>query len=65
MYEQSYMKALDWAGFCGGSASTSYWLTRDSLLGVMEELGLSVQIGSDEKESNPNGPCITGTALRC
>jgi hypothetical protein len=77
MYEQSYMKALDWAGFCGGSASTSYWLTRDSLLGVMEELGLSVQIGSDEKESNPNGPCMllfakravaagfTGTALRC
>lgn len=57
MYQQHYLKALDWAGFCGGSAPGSYWLTKDSLLGVLEDLGLSVEIGFDKK-SNPNGPCM-------
>ncbi|MFM7747333.1 MAG: hypothetical protein ACKO7X_05375 [Bacteroidota bacterium] len=28
--EQSYKEALQWSGFCGGSAPTSLWLTRDN-----------------------------------
>jgi len=39
MYQQSYLKALEWSGFCGGSHPISFWLTRDSLLGALNEHG--------------------------
>lgn len=29
---QSYKEALEWSGFCGGSAPVSKWLTRESIL---------------------------------
>ena len=63
MYRQSYLKALELAGFCGGSVPISYWLTKDSLLGYLEDLGLKVEIGGDELD-HPNGPCILLYASR-
>lgn len=57
-YRQSYPETLNWGGFSGGSAPTSYWLTPDSLLGMLEALGYAVQVGADEKD-HPNGPCMT------
>lgn len=62
-YRQSYLSALDWKGFCGGPAPTSYWLTRDSLLGLLEELGFVVVIGDDTK-THPNGSSMTLYAAR-
>jgi SAM-dependent methyltransferase len=62
-YKQSYLKALQWKGFCGGPAPISYWLTRDGLLGVLEDLGLQVEISADHK-GHPNGPCMTLFASR-
>jgi SAM-dependent methyltransferase len=58
MHEQNYLEATKWKGFCGGTAPTSYWFTRQSLLDVLEELKFDVTIHEDEKH-HPNGPCIT------
>lgn len=57
LYEHRYGEALAWGGFCGGAAPVSYWLTRDSLLAVLNNLGYRVTIG-DETRDNPNGPSI-------
>lgn len=63
LYKQSYLEALNWGGFCGGSAPTSYWLTRDSLIGLLEDLGFKVLIGDETKE-HPNGSAILLFASR-
>ncbi len=63
LYKQSYLDALHWKGFCGGSAPTSYWLTKESLLGLLEELGFEVAVGDDAK-THINGPAMTLFATR-
>jgi SAM-dependent methyltransferase len=62
-FKQNYLEALKWKGFCGGSAPTSYWLTRESLIGVLTDLGLNVTIGEEQKD-HPNGPAILLFASR-
>jgi SAM-dependent methyltransferase len=62
-YRYSYLDALQWQGFCGGSAPTSYWLTRDSLLGALTELGFDVVVGEDARD-HPNGPALLLYAKR-
>ncbi len=62
-YKQSYVDALHWKGFCGGAAPTSYWLTKESIIGVLSDLGLKVVIGDDARE-HPNGPPMTLYASR-
>ena len=54
--EQSYKESLGWSGFCGGSAETSLWLTRDSILGLLEHLGYRTIEVSFESHDHPNGP---------
>ena len=56
-YTHKYGEALKIETFCGGSASTSTWLTRESLLGLLEDLGFTVTVGHETK-SHQNGPCI-------
>ena len=56
-YQQHYLAALNAAGFCGGNAPTSYWLSRASLLGLLDDFGYKVTIGTDEHD-HQNGPCI-------
>jgi SAM-dependent methyltransferase len=56
-FEQSYLEALAWGGFCGGSAPTSNWMKKDDLLMVLKDLGYSVTLGADSLD-HPNGPCI-------
>ncbi len=62
-YKQRYLDALKSKGFCGGSAPTSYWLTKESILGVLSDLGFQVVIGDDTKD-HPNGPAMTLFASR-
>ena len=62
LYEQSYLDALQWKGFCGGSAPTSYWLTKESILGVLSDLGFQVVMGPDFQ--HPNGPAMMLFASR-
>jgi len=56
--EQSYKEALGWSGFCGGSAETSLWLTRHSILGLLEHLGYRTIEVSFEALDHPNGPAF-------
>lgn len=56
--EQSYKEALEWTGFCGGSAPTSRWLTRRSILDFLRHLGYRrIEISFDAPEHR-NGPAF-------
>jgi hypothetical protein len=63
LHRQHYHGALDWAGFCGGPESFSYWFTRDSLLKCLDLLGFDAETG-DEAQLHQNGPCILIYARR-
>jgi hypothetical protein len=60
----SYDKALEWAGFCGGSGPTAAWLTRDSILGALRYFGFNDIIVGFDQEDHPNGPAFAIVALR-
>ncbi len=57
LHKQSYLDALQWKGFNGGAAPTSYWLTRDGLIGLLTDLGFEVTVGQDDRY-HQNGPAI-------
>lgn len=61
---QSYEKALDWAGFCGGPETQSAWLTRDSILGFLQHCGFSSLETAFEHPNHPNGPSFAICAKR-
>lgn len=61
--EYQYKDALNWQGFCGGSRSTSRWLSRNSITGYLDYLGFESKIGFDHP-SHPNGPAFALCALR-
>ena len=63
VYRQHYLSSFATSKFCGGSAPTSCWLTRDGLLQYVERLGYQVQVG-DEAPHHQNGPCILLFARR-
>lgn len=56
--EQSYKEALEWSGFCGGSAPTSRWLTRRSVLDYLRHIGYGRIEVSFEAPEHPNGPAF-------
>lgn len=62
-HEQRYNESLKWAGFCGGSARNSFWMARDSLLGIFDDNGFDVTIAEDAPD-HQNGPCILFCAQR-
>ena len=57
LFEQSYLQALDWNGFCGGPKITSYWLTKHDILAHLQDQGFAVKIGDDDT-AHPHGPCM-------
>jgi len=62
--EQHYKEALGWNGFCGGSAETSLWLTRESIVGYLRHLGYRrIEFGF-ETPDHPNGPAFALYAER-
>jgi SAM-dependent methyltransferase len=62
-YKQKYLDALNTKSFCGGSAPISYWLSKDTILGLLSDLGFQVVVGQDFKE-HQNGPAMTLFASR-
>lgn len=62
-HRQAYKDMLTWVGFSGGTAPTSSWLTRDSLLGAFDALGFDVTIDHDIPYFEA-GPCIQFCAKR-
>lgn len=64
LYQQEYQIALDSAGFCGGNAPTSCWMTRIDLLRCLQHFGFEVTATSFEQLDHPNGPAIALAAKR-
>ncbi|MGH2448238.1 MAG: class I SAM-dependent methyltransferase [Chloroflexota bacterium] len=63
-YGYAYNDALNWQGFCGGSADHSVWLSRDDILRRLRTLGFHhLQIEFDHKD-HPNGPAFAVLAQR-
>lgn len=63
MHEQSYLDALSWSGFTGGTARTSFWVTRPGLMEVLATLGFDIKIVLEEPH-HPNGPAFAFVAKR-
>ena len=64
LHKYLYKKALDWAGFCGGSSPYSYWMSQDDILAALRFFGFSdLRIGFEEP-NHPNGPSVCVVGLR-
>ena len=63
LYGQRYLQALEWSGFCGGSAPGSNWLRRQDILGVLDDEGFATETFQDQPE-HPNGPAFCVFARR-
>jgi SAM-dependent methyltransferase len=63
LYEQRYLRALEWKGFSGGAAENSFWMTRDSMFSIIEKLGFGITVAEDVA-THPNGPCVLFVAKR-
>lgn len=53
-----YGQALEWPGFCGGGETATRWLTRDSLMRALEDVGLHVEAIAFEEPEHVNGPAL-------
>jgi hypothetical protein len=58
LHRQEYQKALGWAGFCGGAAPVSAWLSRSDLMGAFQHFGLAVVATGFEQIHHPHGPSL-------
>jgi hypothetical protein len=64
LYRQEYQQALDWSGFCGGSAPESAWMSRADVLACLKYFGfVDVRISFDAPD-HPNGPSFALVATR-
>jgi hypothetical protein len=59
-----YEKALEWQGFCGGTAEHARWLSRDALIHILKAAGITtIDIAFDDP-AHPNGPAIAISGKR-
>lgn len=58
LYRQEYQTALEWNGFCGGSASFSYWMGRDDIALCLQHFGFEIQVISFDDPHHSNGPAF-------
>ena len=64
LHVHEYQRALDQQSFCGGSAPTSCWMTKDDILRALEFFGFSgVRVLGDQPD-HPNGPAFEVMAAR-
>lgn len=62
LYKYSYLDALNWPGFCGGSAPYSFWLPKEEILSCLRHFGFrDLRVGFDNLK-HQNGPsfCVLG-----
>jgi len=57
-HSYNYEITLEWSGFCGGSAPTCLWLTRDSILNALGHFGFRIVGIAYEEPDHPHGPCF-------
>ena len=60
----NYLDGLETAGFCGGNAEFSHWLSREDLFGALKHFGFrSIKI-FDEQVQHKHGPCLSILATK-
>jgi hypothetical protein len=59
-----YGEALDWSGFCGGSADYACWMPREDLFACFEHFGMEIQAVEFDHPDHPNGPALAFHARR-
>lgn len=64
LHRQEYQAALEWTGFCGGSAPTSHWMTRDDIGACLQHFGFEIDAVGFEQPDHPNGPALAMVARR-
>jgi SAM-dependent methyltransferase len=65
LYRQEYREALEFRGFCGGSAASSAWLTRADVLGALHHFGFEiVATAFEERDVGGNGSAFCVAARR-
>jgi SAM-dependent methyltransferase len=64
LYVHEYQRALDQQSFCGGSAPTSCWMTKDDILRCLEFFGFQTIKTVRDHTDHPNGPAVTLYATR-
>lgn len=58
LHRHNYGSSLKFAGFCGGSAAFSNWMTADGILAALRHVGFQrVEINFHQTD-HPNGPCF-------
>jgi hypothetical protein len=63
-HRYEYSAALEWRGFCGGSAQYANWLERDTILECLRRAGFgSIEVGFDEPRAQ-HGPAFALVARR-
>jgi SAM-dependent methyltransferase len=62
LYNQQYLQALHWSGFCGGSAEGSKWMRKDDIVNILSDEGYHTEIFLDEPH-HQNGAsfCVFAT----
>jgi len=64
LHRQEYQTALKWGGFCGGTAPTSNWMSREDILACLRHFGFQdLRIAFDHRD-HPNGPAFAVAATR-
>lgn len=59
-----YNEALDWDGYCGGSAPSSVWLTRDSIIDFLKNHHFTDIVIGDDIPTSPHGPAFSFCAIK-
>lgn len=62
--KRSYLEAVKWEGFCGGANDYAYWLTRESLMALLDLFGFKrIEIAFDSPD-HANGPALALCAMK-
>jgi hypothetical protein len=56
-YDQTYLDALKWTGFCD-TRSGNALMTREGILGILEDVGFIVETGSSRKTTRAVPPFV-------
>ncbi len=64
LHRYEYQAALGWAGFCGGSADHSFWLSREDILRALRHFGFARCDVAFEAPDHQNGPSFAVAAQR-
>ena len=60
----NYLEGLENAGFCGGNAEFSHWISREDLFGALKHFGFRDFKIFDEQVQHKHGPCMSVLAVR-